>query len=365
MNDNFNRLGANAISIRPLSETIQTNRRGKNEKPGSAITFEQALRFKNDFKYSGSLVSVEAWCESNATIKYMDKKTNPTVVVRGIDENNLSVSSYELELGRSFTASEALSMTNRVVIGSEIVKLLFNEKADKALGQDISINGDIFKVIGILKEKGAASGGNSDRRVLIPLLTAKAKYGFADKNYNVSIATMHTDEVAASIEKAIGLMRLIRNLGPGDANDFEIRKSDSILATLKEMTATLRWSTIIIALLTLLGAAIGLMNIMLVTVTERTKEIGVRKALGATSRNVLIQFLTEAIVICLLGGIVGIILGIGLGFGVSLLIQGSFVIPWLWMTLGLVVCIFVGLFSGLYPAMKASKLDPIESLRYE
>jgi len=160
-------------------------------------------------------------------------------------------------------------------------------------------------------------------------------------------------------------MRNIRKLSAIDQNDFEIRKSDSILQKLKEMTSTLRLSTVIIAMLTLLGASIGLMNIMLVSVTERTKEIGVRKALGATSNNILIQFLTEAIVICLLGGLVGILLGIGMGYGITLIIKGKFFIPWAWIMLGIIVCVIVGIVSGLYPALKAARLDPIESLRYE
>jgi putative ABC transport system permease protein len=168
-----------------------------------------------------------------------------------------------------------------------------------------------------------------------------------------------------AINHAIGVMRNIRKLKVSQENDFEVRKSDGILNQLKDMTSTLRWSTVVIAMLTLLGASIGLMNIMLVSVTERTKEIGIRKALGATRKNVLLQFLIEAIVICLLGGVVGVTLGILMGFGVSVIVEGRFFIPWNWMILGFSVCIVVGLVSGLYPALKASKLDPIEALRYE
>lgn len=361
MSDNFNRLGANTFSFRPKSETIKTSNGGRRRKRGEPITFDQAMEFKDDFKYSGASVSVESWCESNATLKYKDNKTNPNIIVRGVDENYIATSAYELEAGRNFTATE----TNKVVIGADLVTKLFDGKAQKAINQEISINADKYVVVGTLKSRGSSSGGGEDRRIFIPLITSKFKYGYARKNYNLSVSVLRPDLVDETINSSIGVMRNIRGLKAKDSNDFEIRKSDSILETLKDMTSTLRWATIIIAMLTLLGAAIGLMNIMLVTVTERTKEIGVRKALGATSNNVLIQFLTEAVMICILGGIVGIILGIILGLGVTKLMDGRFFIPWAWTMLGLSVCVVVGVISGLYPALKASRLDPIESLRYE
>jgi putative ABC transport system permease protein len=161
------------------------------------------------------------------------------------------------------------------------------------------------------------------------------------------------------------LMRNIRQLRASEENDFETFQSDSLLNMLKENTATIRIATVLIGLITLIGAAIGLMNIMLVSVTERTREIGISKALGATRANILSQFLTEAVLICQMGGIVGIVLGIAIGNGVALLLGGKFIMPWAWIILGFIMCMIVGLASGLYPALKAARLDPIESLRYE
>jgi putative ABC transport system permease protein len=365
MSDNFNKLGANSFSIRPFSETIRSNNRGRNQKIADPIMFEQAMDFKNTFQYGASKVSVESFCTSDATIKHGTKKTNPTVRVIGVDENYMNTSSFELAAGRNFTNTEIFSTSNKVILGSDIIKILFQEKPEKAIGKDVYINSNRYLVVGALKSKGAATGGSNDRRVFIPLYNSKVQYGYADKPYNVTVAVNQPNEMEDAINQAIGVMRNVRKLKVADENDFEIRKSDGILNQLKDMTSTLRWSTVVIAMLTLLGASIGLMNIMLVSVTERTREIGIRKALGATRKNVLIQFLVEAVVVCLMGGMVGVILGILMGFGVSAAVDGRFFIPWNWMILGLSVCIIVGLISGLYPALKASKLDPIEALRYE
>ena len=365
MSDNFNRLGANSYNFRRSSETITTNTGGRQRKRGAPINFDNAYDFKEAFSYAGSTVSIDTYCTGNAKVKYGDKESNPTVNVVGIDESYFATSAFEISEGRNYTRTEAFSGSNKVIIGSEIVKILFDEKPEKAIGKAISINGAKYKVIGALEQKGNSSGSGNDRRVFIPLINAKKLYGYADKNYNVTVAVRNSTEIEDAVSAGIGVMRNIRKLKASEKNDFEIRKSDGILERLKEMTSTLRLGTIVIATLTLLGAAIGLMNIMLVSVTERTAEIGVRKALGATRSNVLIQFLTEAVVICIIGGIVGIFFGIILGILVSLGTNSTFVTPWQWMLLGIAVCVFVGVISGIYPALKASRLDPIESLRYE
>ena len=270
-----------------------------------------------------------------------------------------------LAIGRNFTNVELEAGTQVVIIGNDIVNSLFDRKAEAAYNKDILIDGRRFTVIGVLASKGATMNESVDRRVLIPLFAERYLYGFANKNYNISIAIPTATEMDDAISLATGMMRSIRKLRVTDENDFQTRQSDSLMKTLKESTATIRIATILIALITLGGAAIGLMNIMLVSVTERTREIGISKALGATRNNILTQFLTEAVIICQLGGIVGILLGIAIGNGVAMLLDGKFIMPWAWIILGFITCMIVGLVSGLYPAMKAARLDPIESLRYE
>lgn len=196
----------------------------------------------------------------------------------------MNTSAYEIIAGRNFTNNEIMATANKVIIGSEIVQSLFQDKPEKAIGKDLYINSDKYMIVGALKSKGSNSGGSNDRRVFIPLYNSKVQYGYADKSYNVTVAVAQPNEMEDAINHAISIMRNVRKLKVSEENDFELRKSDGILNQLKEMTSTLRWSTVVIAMLTLLGASIGLMNIMLVSVTERTKEIGVRKALGATRK---------------------------------------------------------------------------------
>ena len=365
MSDSFTRLGANSFNVRPLRENIQSRSGGRQTKRAEPLVYNQVMAFKENYKFGSSKVTVEAFCTSNAEVSFMEKKTNPTVVIRGVDENFFDVSNYNLEVGRKFTAKEVKGANNKCILGMDLVDQLFDGKPERALNKVISINALRYKVIGVLEKRGSSFDGDSDRRIFITITQAKQIYGFPDKNYNLAIGLATANEIDPAINAAMIPLRKIRKLKASEKNDFEIRKSDSILNTLKDMTFALRIGTIAIALMTLLGASIGLMNIMLVTVTERTREIGVSKAVGAKRRNILAQFLTEAIVITQIGGIVGVLLGVVVGNSVSMMIGSPFLIPWAWIILAFIVCFFVGIVSGLYPALKASRLDPIESLRYE
>lgn len=364
LSDNFSSLGANSFSISPSGEAMQSRREGVMEKRGEEITFQQAMDFKEKLNVDGR-VTVHFNGTSRAALKFENEKTNPTITIVGVDENYLAVNGYDIEFGRGFTNLEIQNGAPRVILGTELVQTLFKGRAAAALNQTIQVGNIRVQVVGVLKSKGSSLNSSSDRIVLMPLLQAKQYYASPNENFSIAVQVNKVSGMEDAINEATGTMRVVRGLRANETNDFEIQKSEGLVNIIKENTVKIRLATIGIGLITLLGAAIGLMNIMLVSVTERTREIGISKAIGATSRNIMVQFLTEAILISLMGGLVGIILGILVGNIVTLLIGGKFLVPWNWISLGVFVCIVVGVFSGLYPALKAARLDPIESLRYE
>lgn len=364
MSKNFSSLGANTFSIDRKNEMMKRRRRGVRETESPPVTFDQAMEFKERFT-DKALVSVSYTAISNATVKYANEETTPTIRVRGVDENYFRTSALELSEGRNFSSQDQEFGLDKVILGADFVKTLFGGNEKIAVGKFVSINDKRYQVIGILKYKGASINAGADKQALIPLNSARARYARQDSDFDLVVASPKAALEDALESEATGEMRVIRRLKPYEENDFEISRSDGLITFLRDNTAKLRAATVAIGLLTLLGAAIGLMNIMLVSVTERTREIGIAKALGATRKNIMHLFLIEAILICQIGGIAGVAIGIPVGNIVTLLMGGDFLIPWAWIILGLVVCMIVGILSGLYPATRAASLDPVASLRFE
>lgn len=364
VDNSFSGLGANSFDIRNRP-AMQVRREGQKEKRFKNINYRQALSYKYLF-YKKGKVSLRTSVTSNAIAKFESKKTNPNVRLWGIDDNILEIKGYKIAEGRSFSGNEFANATNVCLIGVDVIDQLF-EKTNP-LNQQIMVSGIKLKIIGVLAKKGNMMGGGDDRVIMVPLETGRKMAIGRNLTFDITTSSTKVKNLDDFMEEARGVMRRVRMDPIGMEDSFSIDRSDSVAKSFESITSSLQLGGFVIGFITLLGAAIALMNIMMVSVTERTREIGIRKSLGATPSRILQQFLIEAIVICLLGGVGGIILAIPIG---NLIAQGissgnaSFIIPWLWMSVGIIICVLVGLFSGIYPAFKASKLDPVDALRYE
>ncbi|MBT29950.1 MAG: ABC transporter [Thalassobius sp.] len=355
-------LGANSFDIRDMRYRSRRSQ-GQTAMRVKDITFREIKMFQERFD-EAERISVYASVTGSAEVKYLSKKTNPNSVVAGIDEYYLGNKNYALEKGRNFSQAELMQGVNVAVIGQDLVKNLFED--EDPINKTIGIRGFKFKIVGVLEKSGGLGSGRLDRSVFIPLLNANKFGAQTNLSYTMTTTVKDPSRLDYLIGEATGIMRTIRKDQLGRDNSFEISRSESAAESIAETSNNLRLGGSLIGFITLIGAAIGLMNIMMVSVTERTREIGVRKALGATPTRIREQFLVEAIVICIIGGIVGIMFGMILGNLVTLLFdEAAFVFPVVWSTIGLIVCVVVGVISGYYPARKASRLDPIESLRYE
>lgn len=300
----------------------------------------------------------------SARIKFETEKTNPNIQVFGGDENYLATSGYELEKGRNFSPQEITMGTHLVIIGKDVEFDLFKGR-QKAIDKMITIGSGKYRVIGVLASKGNSMGFGGDKVCIIPLTNARQYFSTKDMSFTISVLAQNTALLNLALGEATGVFRKIRRVPLGEDDNFEITKADNLANILIGLMSNASMGAIIIGIITLIGASIGLMNIMLVSVTERTREIGIRKALGATAQTIKTQFLIESIVICLLGGFFGILMGIIAANAISLMLGSSFFMPWFWIITGFIVCMVVGLISGYLPAKRASLLDPIESLRFE
>ncbi len=363
VSESLSSLGANTFDI-----TSKFNRgtaqEGVKEKVFPPLMLKETQAFIEQFNYPAS-ISLSARLTILAEIKHGSEKTNPNVNVTGVNEDYLAIKGLNIEEGRNFSRFEIQYGSKVAVIGNKLAKTLYGENKNP-INTEISFKGTQFKVVGLLKEKGELSENNFDNMVLIPVIVANQMASGQGLNYRLTIGISDPNQMDYAMGEATGLMRKIRDDKVAEESSFELEKSESLAQELESITSGLRFGGFGVGFITLLGASIALMNIMLVSVTERTREVGVRKALGATPLRIRQQFVIEAIVVCLLGGIGGVIMGILIGNLISRAIGiEAFVVPWLWMLVGMLICVAVGLFSGWYPASKASRLDPIESLRFE
>jgi putative ABC transport system permease protein len=358
-------MGSNTFNINQYKTQLRGNGGvNKIEKINPIITYPEAKAFKEKYSYPLTQTSLSFIATSSAEVKFENQKTDPEISVLGVDEYFLTNSGLEVTQGRNFNPFDISNNVYYCIVGSDFVSkgLL---KDVNPIGKIISIRGAKFKVIGVLKEKGSTFGKSQDLRIMIPIQVARSLFSAPNINYSLSTMIQRTELLDDAIDNAIFTMRKIKKLNPVEEDNFGVSRSDDLVNRIASITGFLGISAWLIGIITILGSSIALMNIMIVSVTERTREIGVRKALGAKKSAIAFQFFIETITVGQIGGIFGILFGILVGYGISSLLNLAFVTPWQAIFAAFATSFFVGLVSGLYPAIKASQLDPIEALRYE
>jgi putative ABC transport system permease protein len=363
LTSNFASMGANTFTINQYDYSSRRHGGGEEEKPHPTITYPQARAFKDRFDFPFSTCSLSFTATSTAEVRFESEKTDPAIPVLGVDNYFMTNSGLENQLGRDFTGFDIENNNYTCILGSDFLKGLF--KDTQPIGKTISIRGARFKVIGVLKERGSTFGNSQDLRVFIPIQLARSLFTMPNTNYTISVMAGRNELLSAAVDDAMITMRDIRKLSPVQENDFGVVRSDDLINKVMEISTYLDGAAFLISIITIFGSSIALMNIMIVSVTERTREIGVRKALGAKKTTIAVQFFIETLVIGQLGGFVGSIVGLLIGYIISSLIGFAFVIPWGAIVWAFIVSFLVAIASGLYPAIKAAKLDPIEALRYE
>ena len=374
--ESFSTMGANAFSIRykdrkirmggndnEVKKTKANSKKEKSSSIGKAITYEEARAFKERFSYPSS-ISISNRGPRNTIVSNDKVKTNPNVTAIGGDENYLKLNGYTLSAGRNLNQLDVQSGRNVCIIGNSIaVKLSL--RPGKAIDRTIKVSGMPYRIIGVLKDKGSSAFLNADNVILTTYNNVRRAFNNGNSSFNIGVMVNNMKDMDIAIGEAKGTFRPIRKLDFKEDDNFFIDKSDSLVEIFMKSLGSITTAAAFIGLITLIGAAIGLMNIMLVAVNERTREIGLIKAIGGPKKSIRQQFLFESIIISLIGAIFGIILGILVGNLFGTLLHTGFVVPWGWAATGIIVCSAVGLAAGLYPAYKASSLDPIVALRYE
>ena len=359
--EGITQLGSNTFQIQKSPPNIGGDNRGRfrNRKD---ITYEQALAVR-DRATLAEAVGIEDW-RYNKIVHWQGQRTNPNVEVAGENLDGIVTNDWTIDRGRSMLQQDLEMARPVAVIGAPVAEKIFPSYVNP-VGESIRVDGAIYQVIGVFKKKGGELGGNQDNLICIPISTFFSRYGRSDSDIHILVKALNPAVMDDALEQARMILRAARNVPPGAEDDFGYFSNDSLVTQFNEFTFYFRLGVLLISSISLLAAGVGIMNIMLVSVTERTKEIGVRKSIGAQKRDILSQFIIEAVVLCELGGIIGIVLGVLGGNVVGLILHVPAVIPWDWVGIGMLTCSVVGLLFGVYPAWKASSLDPIEALRFE
>jgi putative ABC transport system permease protein len=361
---NFASMGTNTFSISRYDNSDQIGRNNGEEKVNPIISYPQAKEFQDKFHYPASTTSLSFTAASNIEVKHEGVKTDPEINIVGADEYFLPNSGLEVTQGRNFNNFDISNNNYVCIVGSDFTKGLLKDM--NPIDKIISVRGARFKVIGVLKEMGSTFGNRQDLRLIIPIQVARSLFTSPNIDYDIKVMIANHDMLGAAVDEAVLAMRRVRKLNPVQDNNFGMERSDELLKQLLSETEALSYSAWVIGIITVFGSSIALMNIMLVSVSERTREIGVRKSLGATKVTIAMQFFTETLVISMIGGAIGLILGMSVGGALTVfLFKSPFTIPWMAMMAALITTFIVTIVSGLFPAIKAAALDPVEALRYE
>lgn len=357
--EGLSQLSKYTFQIQKNDPTFGGGPRFRNSRPD--IKIEEAYRLK-ELLTNARYVGAEQR-QFDVVVKYGNKETNPNIQVAGITVDAMRTNNWNVETGREIRETDVQYSANVCLIGKDIVDKLFPNI--DPIGQTIRVDGRPLKVIGVIEAQPALFGQSRDNYIVLPITTWQSMYGKYGRSVSITVMAYGKEDYNEVIEAATGYMRKIRKLSPGEPDNFYIYSNESIISQVNDITGPIKIGALAVSIIALIAAGVGIMNIMLVSVTERTREIGIRKALGARKTWILTQFLIEAVVLCFIGGIIGILLGVGIGNFAGSFLNAQTAIPVDWVIIGITLCVLIGVIFGTYPAYKAANLDPIEALRYE